>query len=98
MYFLRKIGAFKQWDVTRIDLIYIDYFKSFGVALHDNLVKKASVPYKISFTWIKCFANQLAARSAYFYSLPIGYLTASKVLMQFNVLISDLEENTSLCW
>lgn len=68
------------------------YFKSFDVALHDNLVKKPST-IQNPFTCIKCSANQLAATSACFYSLLMGYLMASKELTQFNVFISDLEEN-----
>lgn len=47
------------------------------------------------FTYIKCFGNQLAATSACFYSLLMGYLTASKELIQLNIFISDLEENIS---
>lgn len=70
----------------------MDYFKSFDVALHDNLVKKCST-IQNQFTYIKCSGNQLAATSACFYSLLLGYLTASKELIQLNIFISDLEEN-----
>lgn len=70
----------------------MDYFKSFGVALHDNLVKKCNT-IQNQFTCIKCSGNQLAAISACFYSLLMGYLTASKELIQLNIFISDLEEN-----